>query len=151
MTAAVHSFVGNEFIEIDYGGGEVTLSMEEANDLQILALDATYEGRDCDPKRARCRQLKQRSARRRSCCRAADFPERAPAPGKDVVSRMAAVRENSCASGASKRSRAEACRPASARAISASSDDGEISAAALATAQGLFTLQSFTSRLQVWT
>jgi hypothetical protein len=41
MTAAVHSFVGNEFIEIDYGGGEVTLSMEEANDLQILALDAT--------------------------------------------------------------------------------------------------------------
>jgi hypothetical protein len=46
---------------------------------------------------------------------------------------------------------AETCRPASARAISASSDDGEISAAALATAQGLFTLQSFTSRLQVWT
>jgi hypothetical protein len=37
------------------------------------------------------------------------------------------------------------------KAISASSDDGEISAAALATAQGLFTLQSFTSRLQVWT
>jgi hypothetical protein len=37
------------------------------------------------------------------------------------------------------------------KAISALSDDGEISAAALAAAQGLFTLQSFTSRLQVWT
>ncbi|VIO75998.1 SWIM zinc finger family protein [Bradyrhizobium ivorense] len=124
-----------------------------------------------------------------------DFPERAPAPGKDVVSRIMAGLRRTVAQFAPpppadatvrQTSRllqggvdaligfAEAGLHASARerllaplagtyqlaslgplaqlfARTAANGDRDTSAAALAAAQGLFTLQSFTSRLQVWT
>jgi hypothetical protein len=124
-----------------------------------------------------------------------DFPERVPAPAKDVVSRLmaglrrtvaqfappppadATVRQTSqlLQSGVDALiGVAEAGLHASARerllaplaktyqlaslgplaqlfSLTAASGDGDTSAAALAAAQGLFTLQSFTSRLQLWT
>ncbi|MCA6125832.1 SWIM zinc finger family protein [Bradyrhizobium sp. WSM 1704] len=126
---------------------------------------------------------------------ALDFPERAPTPGKDVVSRLMAGLRRTVAQFAppppadlSVRQTArllqggldaligfaEAGLHASARdrllaplaktyqlaslaplahlvSRTIASHDSDTSAAALATAQGLFTLQGFTSRLQVWT